>query len=70
MENMLNAIEIGMRIRKLRGIRTQKGLAEALGISQNSLGNYEKGRRIPPDDVKVRMASYFGVDIKDLFYTP
>ena len=67
MKDKTDAARIGKILRELRGIRIQKGVARELGISQNSLVNYEKGRRIPPDDVKKKIASYYGVSI-DIFF--
>ena len=61
------AIRIGKGLRELRGIRTQIGVAHALGIHQNSLNNYEKGRRIPPDSVKKKFCEYYGIPIS-FFY--
>ena len=62
------AIRIGQRLRELRGIRTQVGVAKALGISQNALINYEKGRRIPPDSIKRRIATYYERTVESIFY--
>ena len=60
---------IGKRLVKLRGVRTRTGVARELGVGYNSLGNYEKGIRIPPDDVKVRIAQYYGIDVYELFFS-
>lgn len=58
---------------KLRALRKQKGvtqeqLAEAIGVERSSIGKYEgKGKDgkpiMPSDDVKLRIAEYFGVSI-------
>ena len=61
--------EIGNRLRKLRDIRTRTGVAKAVGISPSRLGNYELGYAVPPDDIKVRLANYYGVPVELLFYT-
>ncbi len=45
MSNRLNESPL-MRLRKLRGIK-QKELAEALGVSEATVRNWEKGRAIP-----------------------
>lgn len=60
--------EIGRRLRKLRDIRTRTGVAKAIGISDRRLGNYELGYAVPPDDIKVRLANYYGVPVESLFY--
>ena len=51
------------RVRDLRtNVRqiSQRKLAEALGISESALQNYEYGNRQIPGDVLLRMASFFG----------
>ena len=62
-----DAERIGKKLVELRGIRTQKGVANALDIAQNTLVNYEKGRRVPPTPVLKRMADYYGVSIDSFF---
>lgn len=51
----------------LRGERSQEEVAKALGISISALSMYEQGNRIPRDEVKIRMAEYYGISIEDLF---
>ena len=60
--------EIGRRLRKLRDIRTRAGVAKAIGILPSRLGNYENGIAVPPDDIKVLLANYYGVSVASLFY--
>lgn len=59
---------IGTRIRTLRGDKTMKAVADDLGISVSALGMYETGRRIPRDEVKVRMAEYFNTSVEAIFF--
>lgn len=63
----MNARKIGMRIRKLRGSESQQTLANKLQISKSALAMYERGERIPRDEVKVRIARYFGVSLESIF---
>lgn len=63
------AVLIGQRLRKLRDIRPRSGVARAVNISYNALANYENGKRIPPDPVKIRLANYYGTTVQDLFYS-
>lgn len=51
----------------LRGERSQEEVAKALGISISALSMYEQGNRIPRDEIKIRMADYYGISIEDLF---
>ncbi len=50
-------------LRKAKGI-TQEELAKIIGVERSSIGKYEgKGHVIPSDDVKVKLAEYFGVSV-------
>ena len=51
----------------LRGDRSQEEVAKALGISVSALSMYEQGNRIPRDEIKIRMADYYGISIESLF---
>ena len=43
---------------------TQEQLASIIGVERSSIGKYEgKSRVIPSDDIKRRIADYFGVSI-------
>lgn len=50
-------------LRKKHGI-TQEQLASIIGVERSSIGKYEgKSRIIPSDDVKYRIAQFFGVSV-------
>ena len=58
---------------RLTTLREEKGLtkaelAEALGISPSAVSAYELGARIPRDEVKIKIAEFFGVSVLDLFF--
>ena len=59
---------IAERIKEARGSRPRKEVCEAVGISLNALMMYECGKRIPRDEIKVRLARLYGKSIEDLFY--
>lgn len=54
-----------MRIKELREERhiLQKELGDALGIAQNTLSQYETGRREPDLDTTQKIADFFGVSV-------
>lgn len=52
---------------ELRGNRSQEEVAKALGISVSALSMYEQGKRIPRDEIKIRMAEYYGISLDALF---
>ena len=60
--------EIGKRLQELRGKRNQDEVAFACGISPAAVGMYERGERIPRDEIKIRLARYFGVSVEELFF--
>lgn len=61
-------MNLGRRLKYLRGHRSGDEVAKELGISASSLRMYETNRRVPRDSVKMKMANYFGLTIQDLFY--
>ena len=59
---------IAKKLVKLRGERTQSEVAEAIGINQSRYAMYETGKRIPRDEVKVKIAQYFGKTVQEIFF--
>lgn len=74
--NMLNAKEIGMRIRDLRlNMRTKEGkkvsqerMAEDTGMNIKTIQSYENGKSKPSLDTLDVMIEYFGVSSDYLLY--
>lgn len=66
---MIQKETTGMILRKLRGGQTQEEIAAALGITKSSWAMYERDERIPRDEIKVRIANFFGKTVQELFYT-
>lgn len=54
---------IGERLIQLRGSRTQKEIADALGISRARYSHYENGRNEPDLTTLKHMADYFQVTV-------
>lgn len=56
-------MNIAENIKKIRlnNQLTQQEFADKVGISRHSLLNYEKGKRIPPMDVAIRISKAFNV---------
>lgn len=61
-------MNIGKRLRALRGDRPRDKVAAAIGVSSSALGMYESNARVPRDDIKKKLADYFGVSIQQLFF--
>ena len=68
MEKQLDARAIGDRLRQLRGDRTQAAVAEAVGVTDMAISQYEAGIRVPSDEIKLRLADFYGVGIERLFF--
>lgn len=64
----MNQKKIGKKLRNLRGSRTQKEVATAIGVSTMAISQYERGERVPQDDIKIALANYYKEPIGDLFY--
>lgn len=52
----------------LRGERTQKEVAENIGITASALANYEAGIRMPRDEIKKKIAKYYKVSVGEIFF--
>lgn len=65
----MNKKKIGMFLVELRGERSQKEVADAVGISDSALSMYENGDRIPRDTIKVRIAEYYNRTVGEIFFT-
>lgn len=66
----MNKLVIAERLIKLRGNKTQKEVAEAIGVAQSTYAMYETCQRMPSDEVKVRIAKYFKKTVQAIFFTP
>lgn len=56
------------KLKKLRNKKDAGEVAKACKISRSSLGMYETGKRIPRDDVKVRIAKYYNTSVQEIFF--
>lgn len=65
----MNSKAIGRKLRTLRGNLDAKTVADALGISTSALFMYERGERIPRDQIKKRISQYFGESVDEIFFT-
>ncbi len=67
-ENTMDAKCIGEKLVRLRGKRTQEEVAKELKISTSTLSMYERGERIPRDNIKIRIAAYYNKPICSIFF--
>ena len=59
----------GSILRGLRGKKTQNVIARDLGVTKSSWAKYEGNERVPRDEVKIRIAEYFGKSVQEIFFT-
>lgn len=58
----------GSKLRALRGSRSQEEIAGEIGITKSSWAMYERNERVPRDEVKVKIANYFGKTVQEIFF--
>lgn len=61
-------MNVGSKLRELRGNQRKRAVAKAVGVSESAYVKYERGERVPRDDVKVRIASYFNKTVQEIFF--
>ena len=64
-------MSIGTKLRALRAQKqkTQQQVADDLNITKSALAMYERNRRVPRDEVKVRIATYYGDSVQSIFFS-
>ena len=60
---------IGKKLIKLRGEKTAKEVAEALGVTRQAIWNYENDRRVPKDEMKVKIAKLYNSSVQEIFFS-
>lgn len=72
MIDIKTAKQIGKVLRKLRLMKdiTQQEIADKIMVNRASYTSYELGRRIPEDEVKYRIARYYGLTVDEIFFRP
>lgn len=63
-------MSVGMKLKALRQARkkTQEQAAADLKITKSALSMYERDERMPRDEVKIRIAKYYGEPLETLFF--
>ncbi len=64
----MKELSVGKRLSVLRGDRKRGAVAKALGISKSALAMYEQDNRIPRDEVKIKIAEYYGLSVQAIFF--
>lgn len=64
----MNAKLIGQKLVELRADKSQEEVARDLGVSVSAIGMYERGERIPRDEIKIKIANYFNQNVQSIFF--
>ena len=67
---MLNKEDIGSKLRDLRQALGMSLLEASgkVGITISALAMYERGERLPRDEVKVRLARFYNRTVGEIFF--
>lgn len=65
----MNAQVIGQKLKQLRNCKSIKEVAQAIGVGESTISMYESGARIPKDEIKLRIARYYGTSVESIFFT-
>lgn len=60
---------IGKKLRSLRKAKSglsQAALADALGVTQQAVGNWETDKNMPDHDIQIKIADYFHITLDEL----
>ena len=59
----------GSKLRELRGKRSREEIAGAVNVSVSAIAMYENEERSPRDEIKLRLAEFFGETVQEIFFT-
>lgn len=64
-------MSIGTKLKALRIMKksTQQEAAANIGITKSALAMYERDERIPRDEIKIRIADYYGETVQSIFFS-
>lgn len=58
----------GQKLVLLRGNKSQREVANAVGIATSTLAMYEIEQRVPRDEIKVALAKFFNTTVQYIFF--
>lgn len=65
----MNKEKIAKNLKALRGSKSLVQVAQDIGVTAPALSNYEQGLRIPRDEIKIKLAKYYGVTVESIFFS-
>lgn len=63
-------MSVAERLIQARGEKRREEVAASVGVSLSAIAMYENGKRIPRDEVKIKLADYYGTTVQSLFFEP
>lgn len=60
---------VAQKLIALRNGKPRIAVAKDLNISRSALMMYENGKRTPKDEIKAKIAKYYGVSIESIFFS-
>ncbi|WP_141546778.1 helix-turn-helix domain-containing protein [Bacillus wiedmannii] len=63
----MNYERVAKNLINLRNEKSREEVARAVGISVSTLQMYENGQRIPRDNIKIKLANFYGVTVQTIF---
>ncbi|KAA0776219.1 XRE family transcriptional regulator [Bacillus sp. AR2-1] len=64
----MNYERVAKNLINLRSEKSREEVARAVGISVSTLQMYENGQRIPRDNIKIKLANFYGVTVQTIFF--
>ncbi|MGA5696793.1 helix-turn-helix transcriptional regulator [Bacillus bombysepticus] len=64
----MNYERVAQNLIRLRNEKSREEVANAVGISVSTLQIYENGQRIPRDNIKIKLANFYGVTVQKIFF--
>ncbi|QWG75815.1 XRE family transcriptional regulator (plasmid) [Bacillus mycoides] len=64
----MNYERVAKNLISLRHEKSREEVAKAVGISVSTLQMYENGQRIPRDNIKIKLANFYGVTGQKIFF--
>lgn len=63
-----NKNDLGALLRDLRGEKSLDEVAGAVGVTVAAISNYENNIRVPRDEIKQKLATFYGKTVGEIFF--
>lgn len=59
---------VAKRLIELRGNMSREKVADEIGVSVSAISMYENGERMPRDDIKIKIATFYKKTVQEIFF--